>query len=786
MTTTNRLYNLLPELYRWRDESQGNTLQAFLSVIDQELGALEADMEAMYDNWFIQTCDDWVVPYLAGLLGVRNVAQNERMPFTQRRRVANTLAYRRRKGTIAVLEQIAWDVTNWHVSACEGHQVVAITRHNHCPGAAQRGLIDLRRDTISGVDDPLNPVLHAVDVRVPRLDGTENPGAAAESPRPLPAHYGMENVTLSFWRLRSYPLRRSPACVVDQTADGGLIYTFAPDGRDRPLFSVPQSFRSITQRAERINLPAALHRRILDADLRAYRAAHLADAPPVSTHPPASSDYYGPDRSFNIVVKAAAGHDIALAPWQLSVGNLSQAAVAPAAPGAGELHAVVDPEMGRLALFGVPSTYAGDTPHVLVDYAYGFSGDYGGGAYPRRYAPYQDSVPLCRIDVVAGGAPSGETEYLAGGVLTAGSLAAALELWTKYCETLAGDGDVKPRGMIRILDNGRYSLGGTSQDDGTVDAIWLPEGGELAIVADSGVQPTLGQALRSEDGESAVRVVFTNPRRMSMLAAAAPALILPEVVPERVVDRALYLGGLRLMGPLVFGEGDSPINTLDVRCEDCTLQGGITALDPFVARAMGLALVRCISGPLHLAGELAGLAITDSIVDAALAPDMAPDGHALVCENVSAYGARPEIAIERSTMMGPVQLPMVVRLDTVLFTDRVVVTDPRAGDVRCCYLPAGSQVPAAEGCLYEGAVPAGSEHCTGQVRRPVFTSCRYGRPGYAQLAAQTPALFHTVTGDGGEIGVFHELYQAQRLANLNDVLERYLPLGFNAGINFVT
>ena len=183
MTTTNRLYNLLPELYRWRDESHGRTLQAFLSVIDQELGALEADMEAMYDNWFIQTCDDWVVPYLAGLLGVRNVAQNERMPFTQRRRVANTLAYRRRKGTIAVLEQIAWDVTNWHVSACEGHQVVAITRHNHCPGAAQRGLIDLRRDTISGVDDPLNPVLHAVDVRVPGWKALRTPAPQQQSRR---------------------------------------------------------------------------------------------------------------------------------------------------------------------------------------------------------------------------------------------------------------------------------------------------------------------------------------------------------------------------------------------------------------------------------------------------------------------------------------------------------------------------------------------------------------------------------------------------------------------------
>jgi len=785
-TMTDRLYHLLPELYRWRDESHDHTLQAFLSIIDQELGTLEADMEAMYDNWFIQTCDDWVVPYLAGLLGVRNVAQSERMPFTQRRRVANTLAYRRRKGTIAVLEQIAWDVTNWHVSAREGYQLVAVTRHGHHPAAARRGLIDLRRDAVAGVDDPLSPVLHTVDVRVPRLAGDVAPSVAdAEAPRTLPARYGMANVTLSFWRLRSYPMRRSPACVVGQSA-GAPIYTFTPDGRDQPLFTVPQSFRSITQRAERVNLPAPLRRRTLDADLRAYRTAHLVDGRPKASVLPANSEYYGPDRSFNIVVKDAAGKDMTLAPWQISVGNLSQAVVIPSADG---LHAVVDPETGRLALFGDISTYANDTPHVLVDYAYGFGGDIGGGAYPRRYTPDRAAGPLCEIDVVAGCATSQVTNDLTGGVLTAESLSAALGLWAAYCESLADNPDVKPRGLIRILDNGRYPLAGTSRDSiATVDAIWLPAGGELAIVADNGVQPTIGRAPGpgSKDGETAVRVVFTDPRRVSLLAAATPALVLPEAMPERVVDRALYLGGLRLLGRLVFGEGDAAINTLDVRCEDCALLGGIEATDPVTAHTMGLALVRCISGPLHLGGELAGLTITDSIVDTALAPDTALYGLAIACEDAQLPGARPEIVIERSTMLGAVRLPAVERLDTVLFAERVQVADPRTGDVRFCYLPAGSQAPPAQGCLYEAAVPNGSEHCTGNVSRPIFTSRRYGWPGYAQLGAQTPALFQTVTGDGGEIGVFHDLYQAQRLANLNDVLERYLPVGFNAGVYFVT
>jgi len=125
-----RLLNLLPELYRWRDEQQGDPLQGFLSIFEYELHRLEADMEAMYDNWFIQTSDNWVVPYLADLLGVRDeIVQIDYLPFTQRRRVANTLAYRRRKGTVAVLEQVLWDVTNWHVRAVEFYRLLGATQH---------------------------------------------------------------------------------------------------------------------------------------------------------------------------------------------------------------------------------------------------------------------------------------------------------------------------------------------------------------------------------------------------------------------------------------------------------------------------------------------------------------------------------------------------------------------------------------------------------------------------------------------------------------------------------
>ena len=52
--------------------------------------------------------------------------------LSQRAQVANTLAYRRRKGTAAVLEQLARDVTGWNASVVEFFQLLATTQYmNH-------------------------------------------------------------------------------------------------------------------------------------------------------------------------------------------------------------------------------------------------------------------------------------------------------------------------------------------------------------------------------------------------------------------------------------------------------------------------------------------------------------------------------------------------------------------------------------------------------------------------------------------------------------------------------
>jgi hypothetical protein len=78
-----RLYALLPAIYRLRDAAQGEQLRALLAIIESELRSIRGDMEALYENWFIETCEDWVVPYIGDLLAVRDLNSAARAPLVR-------------------------------------------------------------------------------------------------------------------------------------------------------------------------------------------------------------------------------------------------------------------------------------------------------------------------------------------------------------------------------------------------------------------------------------------------------------------------------------------------------------------------------------------------------------------------------------------------------------------------------------------------------------------------------------------------------------------------------
>src|SRR3954466_7345414 len=119
-----RLYQLLPTIYRVRDAEQGYPLQALLRIIAEQVNVVEDDIHRAYDNWFVETCDDWVVPYIGELIGYEPVgglgaAAQRGGALMSRRGGANTIGYHARKGTLALLEQLAADVAGWPALAVE-------------------------------------------------------------------------------------------------------------------------------------------------------------------------------------------------------------------------------------------------------------------------------------------------------------------------------------------------------------------------------------------------------------------------------------------------------------------------------------------------------------------------------------------------------------------------------------------------------------------------------------------------------------------------------------------
>ncbi len=324
-----RLYELLPAIQRIRDAEQGEPLRALLAVIADQVGVLEENLGQLYDDQFIETCAEWVVPYIGDLIGYRSLHNVAPKIGNPRAEVAHTIGFRRRKGTAAMLEQLARDVTGWNARVVEFFQLLGWTQYtpNHIRPAGFYAP-DLRQwEVLETINGPFDKVAHTVDVR----------HIATGQGR-----YNIPNLGIFLWRLTAYPLTRSPAFQVDNRR-----FRFDPLGQDTPLFTKPETEDEVTHLAEPINVPDPIRRRVLDAHL---------------------NQYYGPGKSLFIE-----GVDINA----VEACNLSDASGGAWAhtPPAGKV--AVDPVLGRIA-FGDAQA---QPPRVY--FHYGFSADMGGGEYER-------------------------------------------------------------------------------------------------------------------------------------------------------------------------------------------------------------------------------------------------------------------------------------------------------------------------------------------------------------------------------------------------------------------
>ena len=280
-------------------------------MIQEQLAILAEDLDQLYDDQFIETCAQWVIPYIGDLIGYQSVKGIAPAIDNPRSEVAETISLRRRKGTVLVMEQLARDVTAWGAHAVEFFQVLGDTQYMNHLRLWNHYAPDLRcwKPGVY-IETGFDRTAHKVDVR--RI--------AVRRGR-----YNIQNIGIFLWSLNAYSVTKDQAAI---SAVDPHCLRFSSLGMDIPLFhrAIPQG-EEITDPAQPFNVADRLKRRVLCDDLLKGVGAV----------------YYGEGKSLVIYLD-----DKPLNPYEIRVANLSGADGSWAnMPAAGGIYRAVDRSRAR-------------------------------------------------------------------------------------------------------------------------------------------------------------------------------------------------------------------------------------------------------------------------------------------------------------------------------------------------------------------------------------------------------------------------------------------------------
>jgi hypothetical protein len=769
MKNSDRLYQLLPMIYRQRDEEGSQRLRALLRVIGEQVDVVEEDIARLYDNWFIETCDDWVVPYIGDLLGFQLVheagqpgdvrtAEGRALDkiLVSRREVANLIGARRRRGTLALLEDLARDVARWPARTVEIYRLLSVTQSINQLQMRRGRTLDVREtaalDLFGGA---FNRIARNADLR--RVISHRD---SARSNIPAAA--------LFVWRLRAYRVSNTPAACLEEVGEN--CFTFSVLGNDSPLFTHPQPEADPAHIATELNVPAPIrlgafqHPVIERQRIRGFEA---------------SRHYYGNLAAVHSGEKSVAIH----APGWAGAGedgSIQQSAIIPVdlkrwdcEPGEGRV--AVDPARGRIVFPEEQPPPQG----VWVSYYYGFSADIGGGEYARPIT----QLPDAKI-------------YRAA----AGELQARLSEWAEEGPESA---------IIELTESEIY--------DEPLE-FEIPVDHSLQIRAAPGTRPIFRLLDRKANEPDALDVMLNPGSRLFLegLLVTGRSLQIKSKRKPSAPERAEYGPAKETYAPPDVPEpADTelvirhctlvPGWTLDCDCAPCQPRKGSLHLHNLQGR---VTIEHSILGPIRVyedevRAEPLDLRINDSIVDATSLHRAAlsrPGGSEI---------AHAALTIARTTVLGEIHVHAIRLAENCIFAGHICVVRRQIGCVRFCYVPPESRTPRRYECqpdLAERAAlarveelvrlkkllsvsPMDKSRARSRARRrvrPHFNSMRYGSPVYCQLALNCPEEISRGADDESEMGAFHDLFQPQRAINLRARLDEFTPAGMETGIIYVT
>jgi hypothetical protein len=727
-----RLYDLLPAFYRRRDAERGYPLQALLRVIAEQVNVVEADIDQLYDNWFIETCQDWVVPYLGELVGYQPVhdagepsdvitteGQRRNKILIPRREVANTIRYRRRKGTLALLEDLAGAVAGWPARAVEFYKLLAFAQGINYLRPKRGRTVNLRDGTaLDLLGSAFDESAHTVDVR--RASSSRTPG-----------RFNLPNVGLFVWRLKSYSVSHTQAHCLESV--GPQWYAFSALGQDTPLFTMPRPTSASDHPPGELDLPLPIRR-------RAFQQKRKEPGP---TPWQASAAYYGVDKSLAIWAPQWPRHNSPplVDPKSIIPADLTNWQARPPKD-----YVAVDVALGRMVFPENQLPKKG----VSVRYQYGFSADLGGGEYPRRIAAAADA----KIYRVVEQDPNLH------------SIKQALHQWEK---------DKPPRAIIEIADSRVY--------DETIHIDLAPD-----------------QSLQLRAGNRCRPIVYLPERHLDR----------PNAMHVRVQSGSTFvLDGLLIAGHAVHIEGaGTDGKPPEIIIRDATLVPGWGLHGDCQPRHPA-------KPSLELFNTQATVRITSSILGAILVSqneartepvplfiaDSVMDGtglHRVVLSAPGALLAWTNVTIFRSTVFGCVHTHSLDLAENCIFASPVQVARGQRGCVRFCYVAPGSRTPRRYECQPDLVVQAAAAHADDEMLppadkaaaqererrrvRPQWSGTRYGSPDYCRLTDACADEIRRGADDEAEMGVFHDVYEAQRAANLRARVDEFTPAGMDVGI----
>lgn len=705
-------------------------LQAFLRVLAEPLAILRADIDRLGRNWFIETCDDWVVPYLAELIGETSppppgpsVAGLPRRPaliraLAPRSAVANALAHRRRKGTIRALQDLTVDLTGWAARAVEQRGGTLATPDLRRAAATRPRRVDFRDlESLDRAGGPFDALSRRLDRRTPGPLGTGRGRAS-------------DDLAVFVWQQLPTRVDRGPALFRETMEVGSEhcrdpkdpqsrwlhSYTFDTLGRRMPLLTNPLPVFDPTGAAAELEVPAPIRR------------GELADA---STRPL----LYGPGRSLMVWCEqdGKEGAEPELQP--VPAEKIVVADLVRTRPRLANDQVAIDPAHGLLARETGPS----EPPRMRVTYHYGRLADLGGGDYDRRLANAEPGIAFGRVRQVNDFDP--DQEPLPPGTTFFGSIASAVAALRT-----AKDGGRVPAVIVEIDDDSLYAEAWSFD---------LRKDESLEIRAAVGRRPTVTFAEEADVTSSGGSLTLDGlwiggslrlTGRFGCVRLRDVTLVPPPDGPSKDDDAALWL----------------------------TRFGGMLRVARSVLGRIGVS-----EADRH--AEPASLVIWDSILDGR--PRMAgPREHSSCGAIASGDCAAAYVALtaERITVLGRVLVHQVDSALDCLFADELVAARAQIGSMSFCYSPAGPsgrfRTPRRFQCLPDPG------RLDGTFAVPRFVSLRFGDGRYLQPSPDNdPALLHGAS-DRGELGAYHDLFLALKRERLADSLAEFTPIGHGTRI----